>query len=203
MTQGGQRVTSHLGTVVDDAISALKSIDDTDYEDAVSLLEDTYIYEHRVSVIGVGKSAIIAKKIAASFRSFGLPAHAIHATDAVHGDMGGVNHGDTLIVLTHSGTTHEVVTALAALNRKLGGNYGLLVVTSSREAVEALDTDAVLTYSANELHGYAPAASCVAQLVVCDALLADLAYRLDLHHPEMFAVNHPGGSLGESLTADA
>lgn len=199
MTAFGAQVADVLGETVRAAIDALATVDDADMADATLCLTASMEYGHNLFFIGVGKSGIVAQKTAASFRSFGAPAFYLHAGDCAHGDMGAITHGDTVVAFTHSGVTDEVVRALQSLDNKLGRNYSLVLVTSSREAVAALEPDAVLPYVANELMGHVPTASCVAQLVYGDALLSSVVEAFELTIDD-FGCNHPGGSLGRRLT---
>jgi arabinose-5-phosphate isomerase len=201
---GPARTSKHLGAAVEDAIAALTTINDgcEEFDEATNVVYESLLYDHSVYFMGAGKSTLVSHKLAASFRSFNLRSFSLHAADMTHGDMGAVEFGDTIVAISHSGTTEDVVTALSALDTKLGSNYRLLIITSSREAVEALEPDAILTYQAAELLGYAPTSSCVAQLVIGDALLAAVCDRLGMDI-ESLALNHPGGSLGRLLTSDA
>jgi arabinose-5-phosphate isomerase len=203
MTMSGPRGSKYLQVAVEDAILTLETVVDgcDDFDEATDVIHECLLYEHSVYFIGAGKSTIVSHKLAASFRSLGLRGFSLHAADMTHGDMGVIESGDTVVAISHSGTTETVVEALSALDSKLGSNYRLLVITSSRDAAEALEPDAILTYHADELLGYAPTNSCVAQLVIGDALLAASCDRLGVA-VEDFARNHPGGSLGRLLTSD-
>jgi arabinose-5-phosphate isomerase len=203
VTTSGQRST-HLRAAVEDAISALETVIDgcDDFDEATDVLHECLLYEHGVYFIGAGKSNLVCAKLAASFRSFNLRAFSLHAADMTHGDMGAIEHGDVVVAISHSGTTETVVEALSALDQKLGSNYRLVVITGSKDAVAALEPDAILTYLAEDLLGYAPTVSCVAQLVIGDALMAAVCDRLEMDI-ENLAWNHPGGSLGRLLTSDA
>lgn len=188
-----------LTATVRAAVDTLSTLDDDDFAEAVDGIGLAAQVNHNVFFVGAGKSGLVAAKTAASFRSFGVPAFYLNAGDCAHGDLGAIGSGDAVVAFTHSGKTDEVVSLLEALDRKLGRSYHLTVVTSSREVVAALEPDAVLSYQANEFLGHVPTASCVAQLVYGDALLAAFveAYELTI---DDFGCNHPGGALGRQLT---
>lgn len=198
-------VRSQLRVVAESAVSTLDSImsqDDTQLNIAHELLVNAVVADASlIHVVGMGKSGIIAQKIAASFRSFGIRTTYIHAGEGIHGDIGVVNVFDVIIALTHSGNTQEVSRLIQALDSKLDGNYHLIVISSSADALADLEPNAVLTYQASELAGFAPSASCIAQLVYGDALLAGLIEELSISRDD-FQLNHPGGNLGGLQTTD-
>lgn len=204
MDSVGQLRSKHLEEAIANVEAMLRTVSDEtdDFDTAADAITTSLLYGRGVYFIGVGKSGIVGQKLAASFRSFGLRSFYLHAGDCSHGDLGAVERGDTVIALTHSGTTDEVVRTLEALDSKLGQNYRLILITSSAATVEALDTDAVLTYRATELLEHVPTVSCVAQLLYGDALLSEILERLQLGLDD-FAMNHPGGNLGRLLTNDA
>lgn len=191
-----------LSAVASDAVAAVASLASKNsiaIGVALDLLENTVVPGHTIHFIGMGKSAIVAQKMAASFRSFGFPATFIHAADATHGDIGIVDEHDAIVCVTHSGLTEEVVVAVDAIYARVDCNCRVIAIAGSEEAQTSLDADVVLTYNANDLLGVAPAASAVAQLVLGDALLLGLIKRLDVTLDD-FKTNHPGGSLGRRLT---
>jgi arabinose-5-phosphate isomerase len=152
----------------------------------------------RVVVCGLGKSGIIAKKIAATFASLGTPSIFLHATEGVHGDLGMVCRGDIGIFLSNSGQTNEVLKIIPYFKR-LG--IPVIAITgnvSSRLGKEAdIVIDASVEKEADPL-GLAPTSSAVVQLAIGDALAAMVADLRKLKK-EDFALFHPGGSLGKKL----
>src|SRR5438309_3422467 len=87
-------------------------------ERAVELLLETVSSGHRVILLGVGKSGLIARKIAATMRSTGTPAHFLHPSEALHGDLGIIGAGDVMIALSTSGETEELLDLLPVIERK-------------------------------------------------------------------------------------
>lgn len=152
----------------------------------------------RVALTGVGKSGLIARKIAATFVSMGTPASFLHATDALHGDLGLLAEGDILLTLSYSGETEEVLRIVPALQRLrvtlasfCGCSTSTLASASSHVLDISVDREACL-------HQLAPTASTTAMLALGDALAIAVGRRLRFE-PRDFAALHPGGQLGRRL----
>lgn len=153
----------------------------------------------KVVAVGVGKSANIAQKIAATLTSTGSPAVFLHPSDALHGGMGLVAGEDVAIVLSNSGETAEVVELLPYLLHRRApiiAVVGNLNSTLARRAAVALD--ASVDQEACPLN-LAPTTSTTVALAIGDALAMTLM-RVKNLTPEDFALNHPGGRLGKRLT---
>jgi arabinose-5-phosphate isomerase len=177
------------------AIEKLVSYIDADFEQTVRLL---YESEGRVIVTGIGKSAIIAEKIVATFNSTGTPAIFMHAADAIHGDLGIIQHDDVILCLSKSGNTPEIK-VLVPLIKNLGNK--LIGVVSNVNSYLGQKADFVLKATVeNEAcpNNLAPTSSTTAQLVIGDALAVCLL-KLRGFTPADFARFHPGGSLGKKL----
>ncbi|HDP54340.1 MAG TPA: KpsF/GutQ family sugar-phosphate isomerase [Bacteroidetes bacterium] len=177
------------------AIEKLVSYIDADFEQTVRLL---YESEGRVIVTGIGKSAIIAEKIVATFNSTGTPAIFMHAADAIHGDLGIIQHDDVILCLSKSGNTPEIK-VLVPLIKNLGNK--LVGVVSNANSYLGQKADFVLKATVeNEAcpNNLAPTSSTTAQLVIGDALAVCLL-NLRGFTPADFARFHPGGSLGKKL----
>jgi arabinose-5-phosphate isomerase len=156
----------------------------------------------RVVVSGMGKSGIVARKIAATFSSTGTPALFMHPVDAVHGDLGMVVAGDVVLVLSLSGETEEILRLLATLKRlqvplisMTGNPNGSRPSTLAAAADVALDCS--VTKEACSL-GLAPTASTTTMLALGDALAVSLSEERGFKE-EDFANLHPGGKLGKKL----
>jgi len=159
---------------------------------AVGILRDC---RGRVVVTGIGKSGIIARKVAATLASVGTPALFLHPAEGVHGDIGMVVRGDVVLAISNSGETDEVLTILPAIKR-LG--VPLVVLTGSPESTLTRYADVALDVSVREeacSMTLVPTSSTTAALAMGDALAVAL---LDLRGitPEDFAAVHPGGNLG-------
>ncbi len=166
---------------------------------AVDLVVETVSAKRRVIVTGMGKSGIIARKIAATLRSTGTPAHFLHPAEAMHGDLGMLTGGDVVVALSASGETEEVLTLLPVLERmgaELIAVCGCLDSTLAKSARVFLD----VSISGEACpHNLAPTASTTVMLALGDALALCVSERLGFR-PEDFADLHPGGRLGRRLT---
>jgi arabinose-5-phosphate isomerase len=152
----------------------------------------------RVIVAGVGKSGIVARKIAATLTSTGTPAAFLHPVESVHGDLGLVGPSDVAILLSKSGETQELFPLLEQLKR-LG--VCIIAVTGECESTLARHADIVLDSWVSEEacpHDLAPTTSTTAALVLGDALAVTLLERKGFKR-EDFARLHPGGALGRQL----
>lgn len=159
-----------------------------------------YILESRgrVVVSGVGKSAIIASKIVATFNSTGTPAIFMHAADAIHGDLGTIQENDIVICISKSGNTPEIKALLPLI--KIGKNK-LIGITGNMDSVLAKQADYVLnTYVEKEAcpNNLAPTTSTSAQMAMGDALAICLLELKGFSSAD-FAKYHPGGALGKKL----
>ncbi len=152
----------------------------------------------RVVVTGMGKSGIIAQKIAATLSSTGSPALFLHPAEAVHGDLGMLMPGDVVIALSASGETEEILRLLATLKRK---GDALISFCCNLQSTLAQASDVVLDCSVErEACGLnlAPTASTTAMLALGDALAVAVSLRKGFR-AEDFAELHPGGKLGKRL----
>jgi|SRR5580704_17409610 arabinose-5-phosphate isomerase len=168
----------------------------------------------RVVVTGMGKSGIIARKIAATLSSIGTPALFMHPVDAVHGDLGMVVRGDVVLALSASGETEEILRLLATIKRLQvplismtgdaicagePGGSARLTRSGLSTLAEAADValDCSVAKEACSL-GLAPTASTTTMLALGDALAVALSEKRGFKE-EDFANLHPGGKLGKKL----
>lgn len=192
-------------SIIDSATSTLKLeseailglidyIDDNFVETVNTILNS----RGRVVVTGIGKSAIIAQKIVATFNSTGTPAVFMHAADAVHGDLGMIQKDDVVLCLSKSGNTPEI--KLLAPLLKLSGNK-LVGMLGNIESDLAKQADLILNTTVEKEacpHNLAPTTSTTAQLAMGDALAICLLQARNFQSTD-FAKYHPGGSLGKRL----
>jgi arabinose-5-phosphate isomerase len=180
-----------------EAILSLAERLDSSFPRAVELLASA---RGRIIVTGVGKSGIIARKIAATLTSTGTPASFLHPVDGLHGDLGIVSREDVGIVISKSGATTEL-TGLMEYMIRLGvptiALTGRMDSTLARHATLVLDCG--VTEEACPL-ALAPTSSTTAALAMGDALAMVLLRRKGFR-VEDFARLHPGGSLGKGLTS--
>jgi arabinose-5-phosphate isomerase len=152
----------------------------------------------RIVVTGMGKSGHIANKVAATFSSTGSPAFFMHPGEASHGDLGMITRQDTVVAISHSGNTHEIVTLLPLLKRL---EVPLITLTGNLESVLAKSADVNLDVSIEHEAcplGLAPTTSTTVSLVMGDALAIALLQARGFS-AEDFALSHPGGTLGKKL----
>ncbi|TCD12168.1 KpsF/GutQ family sugar-phosphate isomerase [Pedobacter frigidisoli] len=190
-------IQSAISTLALEAAAILnvaKNIND-DFEKVVSTILRS---EGRVIVTGIGKSAIIAQKIVATFNSTGTPAIFMHAADAIHGDLGMIQRNDVIICLSKSGNTPEIKVLIPLL--KVAGNK-LIGMVGELGSYLAEQADLILNTSFEKEacpHNLAPTTSTTAQLALGDALAICLLECRDFNESD-FAKYHPGGSLGKKL----
>ncbi len=169
------------------------------FERAVDLIVQCGQARNRVVVTGMGKSGIIAQKIAATLSSTGSPALFLHPAEAVHGDLGMVARGDVVIALSASGETEEILRLLATIKR-IGD--ALISFCCNLKSTLALASDVALDCGVPQEAcglGLAPTASTTAMLALGDALAIAVSLRKGFR-AEDFADLHPGGKLGKKLS---
>jgi arabinose-5-phosphate isomerase len=169
---------------------------DKHFSDAVELLASC---QGKIIISGMGKSGIIAQKIAATMSSTGSTALFLHPADAAHGDLGIVGHEDIVICLSKSGTTEELNFIIPAL-RQIGAR--IIAMTGNQRSFLALNADITLdTGIEKEACPYdlAPTTSTTAMLAMGDALAIALMQQKTFTQRD-FALTHPKGSLGRRLT---
>lgn len=165
------------------------------FERALDLL---FQCSNRVVVTGMGKSGIIAQKIAATLSSTGTPSLFMHPAEALHGDLGMVAFGDVVIALSSSGETEELLKLLAKIKRV---GDALICFTCNLSSTLAQASDVALDCSVPREGcnlGLAPTASTTAMLALGDALAVALSEKRGFKE-EDFADLHPGGKLGKKL----
>jgi arabinose-5-phosphate isomerase len=170
----------------------------SDFDRAVDLILRCGGSHGRVVVTGMGKSGIIAQKIAATLSSTGSPALFLHPAEAVHGDVGVLMPGDVVIALSASGETEEILRLLATLKRK---GDALVSFCCNLKSTLAQASDVALDCSVEREAcglGLAPTASTTAMLALGDALAVAVSLRKGFR-AEDFAELHPGGKLGKQL----
>ena len=180
-------------------------------EDFNRALELLYCCAGRVVVTGMGKSGIIARKVAATLSSTGTPALFLHPAEALHGDLGNVVRGDVVVALSTSGETAEILQLLATIKRlaipliTFTGDDLYSAEGNSRQSTLAqaatVSLDCSVTREACSL-GLAPTASTTTMLALGDALAMAVSERRGFKE-EDFANLHPGGKLGKRLARAA
>jgi len=177
------------------SIAGLSSYINDDFEKAVRVIADC---PGRVVISGIGKSAVIAQKIVATFNSTGTPSIFMHAADAIHGDLGMILQHDIVIILSKSGESPEIKVLVPLI--KNFGNTIIAIVGNTESYLAKQSTILLNTTVSQEAcpNNLAPTSSTTAQLVMGDALAICLM-ELKGFHSDDFAKFHPGGALGKKL----
>ncbi len=173
-----------------------RQLDAKEVERAVSLICSA---KGKVVTLGVGKSGIIAQKIAATMTSTGTEAVAIHPTDAMHGDLGYVSSNDVALAISNSGETDELIELLPYLKHRA---VPIIAIVGNLKSTLARNADAVLNATIEKEAGYlnlAPTTSTSVALALGDALAMAVMHAKGINAEE-FAINHPAGRLGKRLT---
>ena len=196
MTKGNIRASGL--NIIRKEIAAITAMEASINDDFVSAVELIAACKGRLVISGVGKSAIIAQKIVATFNSTGTPAAFMHAADAIHGDLGMVGDGDILMIISKSGESPEIRALLPLL---IPERNKLIGMAGNENSMLAKKADIFLNTTVSEeacLHNLAPTSSTTAQLVMGDALAITIM-ELKGFGPDEFARFHPGGTLGKKL----
>lgn len=177
------------------SIYGLSAFVDDDFENAVKSIAES---KGRVVVSGIGKSAIIAQKIAATLNSTGTPSLFMHAADAIHGDLGMIQKDDVVIIISKSGESPEIK-VLIPLIRNFGNT--IIAIAGNSDSFLAKNANFLINASVPQEacpNNLAPTTSTTAQLVMGDALAICLM-ELNGFQSHDFAKFHPGGALGKKL----
>ena len=187
----GRRVLRIEAQAIQEAMARLGGA----FERAVEVL---FACQGRVAVTGMGKSGIVGRKISATLSSTGTPSFFLHPAEALHGDLGMLAHGDTLLAVSYGGETHEIIALLDALKRL---EIRMVALTGNVKSTIAMASEVVLDASVNEEAcslNLAPTASTTVAMAVGDALAVALLEKRDFRHDD-FAALHPAGSIGKRL----
>ncbi len=178
------------------AIKLLNNSIDSIFIDVVNLINSS---DGRVVITGIGKSGLIAMKIAATLNSTGTSAIFMHAADAIHGDLGVIKKDDVIICLSKSGDSKEIKELIPSIKFK---KNTIIAITSNKSSFLSKKSDfTIVTPIEKEAcpNNLAPTTSTTSQLAIGDALAMSLLV-LKNFNTEDFAMVHPGGSLGKRLT---
>ncbi|MFZ5766051.1 MAG: KpsF/GutQ family sugar-phosphate isomerase [Thermodesulfobacteriota bacterium] len=188
------RAREVLQIEADGILSVADQIDEQ-FDRAISLILNC---PSRVIITGIGKSGIIGQKIAATFNSTGTASFFLHPVEAMHGDLGIVDHNDVVLAISYSGETSELSLLLPTLKKR---GVKTIALTGNPHSTLARFSDVVLSARVPREAcplGLAPTASTTAALALGDALAVVLIEKKQFAASD-FRRNHPGGSLGERL----
>ncbi len=196
MSQNFEKVVALLKLEAEAIEHAANRLDRKSVERAVELLT---CCESKVIITGVGKSGVIAQKIAQTLVSTGTIAVFVHPSDAIHGGLGVITSGDVVIALSNSGETDEILILLPALKNR---GIRLISIVGNTDSTLARQSDVFLDSSVDKEAcplNLAPTTSTTVALAIGDALAMTLMEAKGLT-AEDFAANHPAGRLGKRLT---
>lgn len=184
--------------IFDAEIRELEKLRDTIDTSFNQVIEVLHACQGKVVMMGIGKTGIIAHKMAASFASTGTPSIFVNAAEAVHGDLGMLNANDVAILVSNSGATNEILNIIDPL-RRLGCT--IVAMTGNLDSPLAQRADYALSIHVDTEAcplGLAPTTSTTATLLMGDALMVCLM-EMRQFKAENFALYHPGGALGRKL----
>lgn len=193
-----ESILSLAKKTIESESQAIAKLADLLTDDFVKTVEIIYQSKGRLVVTGIGKSAIIAQKIVATLNSTGTPSLFLHASEAIHGDLGMVQPQDVVICISKSGNSPEIKVLVPILN-KFGNT--LIAMTGNLTSFLAKNSNFVLDTTVDTEacpNNLAPTNSTTAQLVIGDCLAVCLMELRDFKS-EDFAKYHPGGALGKKL----
>ncbi len=196
MSENYKKVVELLNLEANAIRDAANRLESETAEKAIELLNNCHT---KIVLLGVGKSGIIANKIADTITSTGTVAVFLHPTDALHGSLGIITKGDVIIALSNSGETDEIITLLPALKQR---EVALISIVGNVKSTLARNSDVVLDASVAEEAcplNLAPTTSTTVALAIGDALAMTLMQIKGISE-EDFAANHPAGRLGKRLT---
>lgn len=177
------------------SVDGLKKFIDAAFVRAVEIMHNS---KGRVVVSGIGKSAVIAQKMVATFNSTGTPALFMHAADAIHGDLGMIQADDTVIIISKSGESPEIKVLIPLIK-----NFGnpVIAISGNENSFLATQADCFINTTVEKEacpNNLAPTTSTTAQLAMGDALAVCLLSLKGFTSAD-FARYHPGGALGKKL----
>ena len=196
MSKNFEKVVEILRVEADAVELAANRLDKKSVEKALDILS---CCESKIIVIGIGKSGIIAQKIAQTLTSTGTVAVFVHPSDALHGSLGVIIAGDVVIALSNSGETDEILAILPTIKNR---SIKIISIVGNTDSTLARQSDVVLDASVDKEAcplNLAPTTSTTVALSIGDALAMTLMETKNLTEKD-FAANHPAGRLGKRLT---
>lgn len=200
-TQQTENAINTANTTIDLEIQAIKKAKEQNQTLLPEIIKTIATTKGRTIITGIGKSGHIGKKIAATFASTGTPAFFVHSTEALHGDSGMFTENDTAILISHSGTTSEVVQLATMLKER---KIKTIAATKNENTPLAKTCDLLLKIQVDteaDPLNLAPTSSTTVTLVLGDAIATALMNIYEFT-PQDFKLFHPGGALGNKLSGE-
>jgi arabinose-5-phosphate isomerase len=195
MSSSIQQTALHTIQLEAESVAGLAAFIDASFDKAVTAIHQA---KGRLVISGIGKSGIVAQKIVSTLNSTGTPALFMHAADAIHGDLGMVQEGDVVMIISKSGESPEIKVLVPLIK-----NFGniLIGMVGGTDSFLAASSDIVLNTTVSKEacpNNLAPTSSTTAQMVMGDVLAVCLM-QLNGFNGQDFAKFHPGGNLGKRL----
>lgn len=194
-------IVANIQSIMDEELKAVKGVEKDinankeDYKKIVSLIVNL---RGKLIFMGVGKSGHIGEKLAATFASTGTPSFFVHATEAMHGDLGMISPNDLVIMISNSGETKEAIAPLKPIHR-IGAKIIALTGNSKSSLVELSDYPMIVKVQGEaDRFNLAPTNSSTAALVTGDAIALTVSELKEFSEKD-FGMFHPGGALGKRL----
>lgn len=184
--------------IFEQEIAELQKVADNIGEEMNQAIEMIDACKGKLVIMGIGKTGTIGHKIASSMASTGTPSIFINAAEAMHGDLGMVDKKDVVMLISNSGSSHEIIDVIAPLKR-IGCR--IIAMTGNLNSPLAREAEIILNVHVDKEAcplGLAPTTSTTATLLMGDALTICLMEKKDFH-AENYALYHPGGALGRKL----
>ena len=180
--------------------NSIKSIDEQQFEKLLNKSNEIIESGHKIIVSGLGKNVAICEKFVGTMVSLGIPSYFLHTNSAVHGDLGIINDGDLVIILTKSGETDESIYLVKKIQEIENINLWLLTFTEDSTLAELIEDKLVinLDHEGDEWN-LVPINSSTMNLIVLQVLAIELS-KMRKVSIETFKRNHPGGHIGEILS---
>ncbi len=195
-----QQILNHAREALTIEIEELEKLRDRLSSEFVRAVEIINQAKGKLIVVGIGKSAHVGNKMVATLNSTGTPAQFLHASEAIHGDLGVIQKSDVVLCISNSGNSPEIVTLLPFLKEYSSALIGMTGNSNSKLAeFSAVVLDTFVEKEACPIK-LAPTSSTTLQMALGDALAVCLM-ELNGFQESDFAKFHPGGSLGKNLTA--
>ena len=192
------QILNEAKKVLNIELKSIKTINDTFDTNFYNVIKTIYSSKGRVIVSGIGKSGHIANKISATLSSTGTPSHFIHATEASHGDLGGITNKDCILAISNSGQTSEL-NGIISYSKRF--NIPLLSISANKKGIlYNKSTFGILFKKPIEAcpHNLAPTSSTTMTLIIGDAIAITLL-KMRGFKESHFKKFHPGGSIGKDL----
>lgn len=191
-------IIKYAKQIFEQEITELEKIKNRIGKEIIEVVNLILTSQGKVVITGIGKSGHVGKKLAATLASTGTLSIFMHASEALHGDLGMVHKDDIVIAISNSGNSDEVLSILPSI-KKIGAK--IIAMTGNKNSSLALESDAIIDIGVESEAcpmNLAPTCSTTATLVMGDAL-ASILIKMRNFQPENFALYHPGGSLGRRL----